>query len=768
MIHRLKLSAFLLVALFLLMVTASVGHAAGPIVVNSLADNTTAGDGSCTLREAITNANSNSDTTNGDCATGSGADTITFNVSGTITLNAALPVLTDDLTIDGSGQSITLNGNHSVQILQVNGKTVHLNALTVANGQSSNGGGLSNQQGTVTITNSTFSNNHANFDGGGIYNEGTHIFNMIAGTVTIATSTLSGNSAGDSGGAVYNYGAAVLTVSNSTFSSNTAGGTSDLSGGGGIDNFSSTATVSTSTFSGNSVTTFGGGIVNEGGDLTVVNSTFSGNSALYGGALGNNGSATVTNSTLSGNSAGNTGAVSGGGGIFIASALTLQNTLIANSANGDCLDYQGGNLTADSHNLADDGSCSGATVTTSTQLALGPLADTGGPTQTIALGASSTAIDVGDDAICDNPPVNHIDQRGFVRPQGLHCDSGAFEVQSPAAIRGTAFNDVNANYAYDNPPDLPLANVTVTLRKSDLSLVTTTSTDASGKFVFGQLLPDVTYLVILSVPSGYQLQPQSPSIISVTAQAGTATEVDFALSPLPTPTPTNTPTATDTPTDTPTATATATATDTPTSTPTATAILTNTPTDTPTDTPTNTPTATATDTPTAVSTNTPTATATNATSPTNTPTATSIACATKPGKPTLIAPTNGATVNTRQVPLDWQDLSCATSYEVQVRQGSTSGTVVDHPINLAGSQYTTVSLTPGKTYYWRVRGADALGAGPWTAYWHFTVSTNATFSSGSTDQINNSSSWLIDLWPALTGWPFALSTTPSLAYGAHG
>ncbi|MCC7448008.1 MAG: CSLREA domain-containing protein, partial [Anaerolineae bacterium] len=44
-------------------------HAA-TITVNSDADNATAGNGLCTLREAINNANTTVDTTGGDCVVG--------------------------------------------------------------------------------------------------------------------------------------------------------------------------------------------------------------------------------------------------------------------------------------------------------------------------------------------------------------------------------------------------------------------------------------------------------------------------------------------------------------------------------------------------------------------------------------------------------------------------------------------------------------------------------------------------------------------------
>jgi hypothetical protein len=55
---------------------------------------------------------------------------------------------------------------------------------------------------------------------------------------------------------------------------------------------------------------------------------------------------------------------------------------------------------------------------------LGLLADNGGPTETMALGTGSPAIDAGDDATCES-----MDQRGVSRPQGAHCDIGAFEIE---------------------------------------------------------------------------------------------------------------------------------------------------------------------------------------------------------------------------------------------------------------------------------------------------------------------------------------------------
>ena len=87
-------------------VTVTPAYAAS-IIVNSNAD-TVAVDGSCTLREAIANANTDA-ATNVDCFAGSGADTITFNADYTITLaGSQLPAITSTITITGNGPTKTI------------------------------------------------------------------------------------------------------------------------------------------------------------------------------------------------------------------------------------------------------------------------------------------------------------------------------------------------------------------------------------------------------------------------------------------------------------------------------------------------------------------------------------------------------------------------------------------------------------------------------------------------------------------------------------
>jgi hypothetical protein len=76
---------------------------AATITVDSNADNTTAGDSNCTLREALLNANNGSDTTTGDCVTGEvGIDTVDFSTGMTISPTLGGMYLSTPVYIDAT------------------------------------------------------------------------------------------------------------------------------------------------------------------------------------------------------------------------------------------------------------------------------------------------------------------------------------------------------------------------------------------------------------------------------------------------------------------------------------------------------------------------------------------------------------------------------------------------------------------------------------------------------------------------------------------
>ena len=333
---------------------------ANTITVNSTAD--TSGNVSiCTLRDAITAANTN--TATGGCPAGSpGMDTINFNLGHicavspcTITLSGNLPLITEDLTIDGLGFFPTISGNALINVLAINGAgTVNVSNLRIKNGNASNGGGINNLLGaTLTVTNVTFSGNNSN-DGNGITDGGGAIKQWNGGTLNIVNSSFLGNSAAKVGGAIQAIGGANVTVSGSTFSNNSTTLT-----GGAILQDSGTLGVSNSTFTNNTAgyggaisatsgvtlamanVTFnsnnvcspncvnganGGAIYQAGGPLAVANSTFNANIANLGGGIYQGGGGTsIDGTSFSSNQASIGGAIESVGALLIATSRLLKN-----------------------------------------------------------------------------------------------------------------------------------------------------------------------------------------------------------------------------------------------------------------------------------------------------------------------------------------------------------------------------------------------------------------------------------------------------------
>jgi hypothetical protein len=126
----------------------------------------------------------------------------------------------------------------------------------------------------------------------------------------------------------------------------------------------------------------------------------------------------------------------GGAGISFTESIELDNSIVAGNAGGDC-DISG--MPTGKNDLIDSGTCgTSLTGVVTGDPRLGPLQDNGGPTPTMAIAAGSPAIDAANDGICPTT-----DQRGTPRPQGPHCDIGAFELQStnhpPACSAYTGF-----------------------------------------------------------------------------------------------------------------------------------------------------------------------------------------------------------------------------------------------------------------------------------------------------------------------------------------
>jgi hypothetical protein len=160
-------------------------------------------DGTCTLVDAITAANT--DSASGNCPAGSGADEIQLTADVTLTAvdnttdgDNGLPSITGYVTIQGAGGLRAIARDPAApefRILHVAASgTVDLDSLALMNG---------------------------NVVGPFPNNRGAAIFNR--GQVTLMDSMVSGNTTVEEGGGIVNLGGATLILNSSTVSGNSAG-----------------------------------------------------------------------------------------------------------------------------------------------------------------------------------------------------------------------------------------------------------------------------------------------------------------------------------------------------------------------------------------------------------------------------------------------------------------------------------------------------------------------------------------------------------------
>lgn len=326
---------------------APVAAAGGQIRVTSIAS-TTADDGVCTLAEAIIAANRDlpSGAMAGECAAGSGADTITFAfTNATVDVYGGPPQITSDLTIDG-GRTIALDlgGLGNVNVGQ---GVVALKGLHILHGR--NVGVWNHAEATLTMTDSEVFGTTA---GAGIYNVGTLMLQQTSlngntntaygggdlrneGSATVLDAVIASNTAANGPG-IYSTGP--LVVRRSTIAVNTTGGGS----GDGIYS-TSTATISASTLYQNAANA--GGAIFNAGDMAIDNSTIAANTAAGGAGIYNTGTLAVTNATISRNSASGLGP-----GMHNTGTATLRNTILAGNT-GTVADLTGNALAGGSgHN----------------------------------------------------------------------------------------------------------------------------------------------------------------------------------------------------------------------------------------------------------------------------------------------------------------------------------------------------------------------------------------------------------------------------------
>lgn len=253
------------------------------------------------------------------------------------------------------------------------------------------GGAIVKVNSQISVTGSTFVGNSASGGAGGT-GSGEFAIQGDAG----------GTGGGASGGALAGD---AYSVGNTTFVSNTA--TGGNGGNGGIG--------TTMGNGGGGGSSYGGAISFEAIGNDVTNATIDGNSALSGvGGIGGG-------STHGAPGSSNYGGISSNGMAY------LTNTIVSNNIAGFSGNCSFGVVNR-GHNLQfNPNSGCGDTPFAVGDPKLTPLGNYGGPTKTRGIGPGSAALDAGDDTTCGSSPVAGVDQRGIRRPQGAHCDIGAYE-----------------------------------------------------------------------------------------------------------------------------------------------------------------------------------------------------------------------------------------------------------------------------------------------------------------------------------------------------
>jgi uncharacterized repeat protein (TIGR01451 family) len=360
-------------------------------------------------------------------------DTILLAPGGTYTLNApaeddrGLPLITSIVTIDGRGATIRRQDGSTpnfglLRVLTSGDLTLH--DVRLEGGSPTIGGAIWNE-GILKVSDSEIVDNDA-LIGGGIFNSGSN--------VTITGTTFRDNNGGLGAGAFYNNVGAGAVIVDSLFEDNGGG-----DGGGIINAGGASLTLVSTTFSGQVSNGDGGAIYNASTALlNIANSTFFNNTASeIGGAIyAFEGAVSLTHVTFSDNKAGDTG------GLYtFGTTLSMRNTIIAGSANGDCSSL---GVSTNINNWVEDGSCFAAF--SGDPLLEDALDHNGGFTPTLAPQENSPVINLGANAGWN------VDQRGSARPARGGFDLGAYELGTLCTaicyVDGENGNDTNGGTSW--------------------------------------------------------------------------------------------------------------------------------------------------------------------------------------------------------------------------------------------------------------------------------------------------------------------------------
>lgn len=483
------INTYLSIILITVLITAAFSlpaYAATITVDEAIDDDPAVDNGSCSLREAITSANT--DTALDSCTAGSGFDDIIFDPSmegETIVLtiegfeedlNATGDLdITDDLTISGptsdEPSSIVIDGNGTDRVIDIHSGEIRVSAITIQNGGLvTTGGGIyaRSDNGDLLVEDVVIRENEvtspalldSGANGGGI---AIRMPTVIRDSViTLNSAASSGESVADdaTGGGIWkgtNTIPGTTRIVKSRIVENqvesTDMGTADGAGiairQGSMDEVEIVGSeISGNTGTGNTRSSQGVGIFMQRGSLSIINSTISENTGsgvkVRGAAIWSRESnITINNVTITENNAVCDGDFPCVGGYLdeLGTTEEMTNSIIAgNTATGGSVNEPDcrGDVESQGFNILGDNTGCNFIESTGDQIgdvegggspvdpSLGPLTDNGGPTLTHALLEGSPAIDMGDPADPSGAGTCETeDQRGEMRPADGNSDGTA-------------------------------------------------------------------------------------------------------------------------------------------------------------------------------------------------------------------------------------------------------------------------------------------------------------------------------------------------------
>ena len=412
--------------------------------------------GAGSLRAAIEAANASTDPLDVIDATG---------VSGTIELQSALPQITGAVEIEGPGSDrLTLRreegDNYRLLNIDFTGAgdalayvSVSGIALIGAPG-AEQGGGIESRNGVLRLDDVVVSGHRVPSYGGGVA--------VFSGAVMISDSAIAENLSGFLGGGVSVHEGAQVVLDRVTLSGNQA---DDVGGGLYVGQAGPAHLVRNSTIVGNTASTPEVPNVGSGGGISLTafpvpfrieSSTIAGNSAVRGANI-----ETGTTDDL----------------------VELRNSVVAYPAAGGDPNSRpencsvAGTYLSIGHNIVDDLSCGldDPTDQIGVDPLLGPLADNGGPTLTMAPEPDSPAIDQGTAAGLHVA----VDQRGL--PRGVDI----LAIPNPGGGDGTDIGAVELQYPDPEPdttaPTLKLKKPKVNRKQRSVKLRFNAKDDRSPK-----------------------------------------------------------------------------------------------------------------------------------------------------------------------------------------------------------------------------------------------------------------------------------------------